>query len=44
MRLFRLARIVFTVFRFGLDEIVLSSLKSPGLQRLVRVVTLGRSR
>ncbi|MCU0764493.1 MAG: AarF/UbiB family protein, partial [Burkholderiaceae bacterium] len=43
MRAFRLARIVFTVFRFGLDEIVLASLKSPWLQRLVRVVTLGRS-
>ena len=37
MRVFRLARIVFTVFRFGLDEIVLSSLRSPWLQRLLRV-------
>jgi len=43
MRVFRLVRIVFTAFRFGLDEIALSSLKSPWLQRLVRVVTLGRS-
>jgi ubiquinone biosynthesis protein len=43
MRVFRLVRIVFTVFRFGLDEIVLSSLKSPLLRKLVRVVTLGRS-
>jgi len=43
MRLFRLLRIVFTVFRFGLDEIVLSSLKSPWLQRLLRVVMFGRS-
>ena len=43
MRVFRLARIVFTAFRFGLDEIVLSNLKSPWLQRLVRVGTFGRS-
>jgi ubiquinone biosynthesis protein len=42
-RLLRLLRIVLTVFRFGLDEIVLSSLRSPALQRLVRVVTFGRT-
>jgi len=43
MRVFRLLRIVFTVFRFGLDEMVLSNLRSPLLQRVVRVVTFGRS-
>jgi ubiquinone biosynthesis protein len=43
MRLFRLARIVLTVHRFGLDEIALSSLRSPWLQRLVRLLTVGRN-
>ncbi len=42
MRIFRLLRILWAVFRFGLDEIVLSSLKSPSLQYLVRIVTFGR--
>jgi len=42
MRLFRLVRIVFTAFRFGLDEIILSSLKSPLLQKALIVVTFGR--
>ncbi len=43
MRIFRLLRILFTVFRFGLDEIVLSNLKSPMLQRMVRISTIGRT-
>ncbi len=42
MRAFRLVRIVFTSFRFGLDEIVLSSLKSPLLRRVVRIVASAR--
>ena len=42
MRVLRLVRIVFTAFRFGLDEIALSSLKSPLLRKLVIVVTFGR--
>jgi ubiquinone biosynthesis protein len=43
MRLLRLARILVTVFRFGLDEVALSNLKSPWLQRFLRVATLGRN-
>jgi ubiquinone biosynthesis protein len=43
MRVFRLARILLAVHRFGLDEIALSSLKSPFLQRVVRLITVGRS-
>src|SRR5258706_12312700 len=42
MRVFRLLRILLTVFHFGLDEIVLSSLRSPALARFVRVLTFGR--
>ncbi len=38
----RLVVIWFTVFRFGLDELVLSSLRRPGLRALIRVVTFGR--
>jgi ubiquinone biosynthesis protein len=38
----RIARIGFTVFRFGLDEIALGSLKSRWLQRFVALITLGR--
>jgi ubiquinone biosynthesis protein len=43
MRLLRLARILVTVYRFGLDEVAFSNLKSPWLQRLLRVATLGRN-
>src|SRR5262252_9753637 len=43
MRLLRLARIFVTVYRFGLDEVAFSNLKSPWLQRLLRVATLGRN-
>ena len=42
MRLLRLIRILITVFRFGLDEIALSNLRSPALQRLVRMTSMGR--
>jgi len=42
-RLRRLLRIQAVVFKFGLDEIALSSLRQPWLVRVVRVVTLGRS-
>lgn len=42
MRLLRLLKIVSTVFRFGLDEIAFTGLKSPWLKRLVRLFTLGR--
>ena len=43
LRAFRLLRILWTAFRFGLDEIFLSSLKSPLLQRLVVILTFGRT-
>ncbi len=42
LRLLRLARIFFTIFRFGLDEIAFGGLKSPWLQRALRVFTVGR--
>ena len=43
MRSLRLARIFVTVYRFGLDEVAISSLKSPWLQHFLRLVTLGRN-
>jgi ubiquinone biosynthesis protein len=43
MKFFRLLRILLVVYRFGLDEIAFSSLRSPWVQRLVKVGTLGRS-
>ena len=43
MRLLRLLRILVIVYRFGLDEIAFSSLKSRWVRRLVRVGTVGRS-
>jgi ubiquinone biosynthesis protein len=43
MRIFRLLRILWVAFRFGLDEIVLSNLKSPALRRLVRIASIGRT-
>ena len=42
MRLLRLLRILITAFRFGLDEIALSNLRSPALQRFVRMTSMGR--
>ena len=39
---FRLAKIIFVVLRHGLDQLVLSSFKYPGLKVLVRVMTFGR--
>ncbi|HUL67930.1 MAG TPA: ubiquinone biosynthesis regulatory protein kinase UbiB [Burkholderiaceae bacterium] len=42
-RLLRLARILVSVYRFGLDEIAFSNLKSPSLQRLLRIATIGRN-
>ena len=41
-RLFRGAFIVWVIFRYGLDELVLSSFQRPGLQRLTRLLSLGR--
>ncbi|MBX3621821.1 MAG: ubiquinone biosynthesis regulatory protein kinase UbiB, partial [Rhizobacter sp.] len=40
--LFRLVFIVFTVLRFGLDELALSSFRQRWVRALVRVMTLGR--
>ncbi|MDO9401396.1 MAG: ubiquinone biosynthesis regulatory protein kinase UbiB [Polaromonas sp.] len=42
-RLFRGIFIVWTVLRFGLDELVLSSFQQPWLRRLTRVVSVGRN-
>ena len=42
----RLARGIFiawVVFRYGLDELVLSNFKSPGMRLFVRIVTFGRT-
>ncbi|MEO8280531.1 MAG: ubiquinone biosynthesis regulatory protein kinase UbiB [Ideonella sp.] len=38
----RLIFIVFTVFRFGLDELALSSIRKPWMRGLLRVITVGR--
>ncbi|MCA3228039.1 MAG: ubiquinone biosynthesis regulatory protein kinase UbiB, partial [Burkholderiales bacterium] len=43
MRLLRLLRILVIVYRFGLDEIAFSSLKSRWVRRLVKIGTVGRS-
>jgi len=42
-RLHRGFFIAWVVFRFGLDELVLSSFDNPWLRRLTRLLTLGRS-
>jgi ubiquinone biosynthesis protein len=42
-RLFRGAFIVWTVLRFGLDELVLSSFQKPWIRLLTRVVSIGRN-
>ena len=44
MRLLRLARIFTVVWRYRLDEIVVSSLKNPTLVRVVRWTTFGAPR
>jgi ubiquinone biosynthesis protein len=41
-RLLRGVYIVFIVFRYGLDELVLTSLQKPGLRLLARIVSVGR--
>ena len=43
MRLFRGVFIVWTVLRFGLDELILSSFSKPWIRMLTRVVSLGRN-
>ena len=37
------AFIVWVIFRYGLDELVLSSFQRPGLRLLIRILTVGRS-
>lgn len=41
-RLFRGIFILWTVLRYGLDELVLSSFERPGLRLLTRIVSIGR--
>ena len=41
-QLFRLSFIVFTVLRFGLDEVALSGFRQRWVRALVRLVTVGR--
>jgi len=42
-RLFRGLFIVWTVFRYGLDELVLSSFQKPWIRLLTRIVSVGRN-
>ncbi|WP_028312446.1 ubiquinone biosynthesis regulatory protein kinase UbiB [Derxia gummosa] len=42
LKLLRLAKIVFVVLKFGLDELVVSSLRHPAFKLLLRVLTVGR--
>ncbi len=42
-RLFRGAFIVWVVLRYGLDELVLSNFRHPGLRLLTRLVSIGRN-
>ena len=42
-RLFRGAYIVWVLLRYGLDELLLSSFKSPWITRITRLVTFGRN-
>jgi ubiquinone biosynthesis protein len=42
-RLFRGIFIVWTMLRFGLDELVLSSFERPWIRRLTRIVSVGRN-
>ena len=41
-RLFRGFFIVWIVLRYGLDELLLSSFRRPGLRHLIRIVSIGR--
>jgi ubiquinone biosynthesis protein len=43
LRSLRLVRILVTAYRFGLDEVAFSNLKSPWLQRVLRLATFGRN-
>ncbi|AJC21093.1 ubiquinone biosynthesis regulatory protein kinase UbiB [Pandoraea pulmonicola] len=43
MRLLRLIKIFFVCYRYGLDELVLSSIPHPFTRALLRVLTFGRS-
>ena len=43
MRLLRLIKIFIVCYRYGLDELVLSSIPHPVTRALLRVATLGRS-
>ncbi|MFC5521199.1 ubiquinone biosynthesis regulatory protein kinase UbiB [Polaromonas jejuensis] len=43
MRVFRGVSIVWTVLRFGLDELVLSSFERPWIRLLTRMVSIGRN-
>ncbi|MFM9900902.1 MAG: ubiquinone biosynthesis regulatory protein kinase UbiB [Polaromonas sp.] len=42
-RIFRSLFIIWTVWRFGLDELVLSSFSQPWVRRLTRLVSFGRN-
>ncbi len=42
-RIYRTLFILWIVFRFGLDEIILSSFHRPGLKTLLRILTFGRN-
>lgn len=42
MRIFRFVKIVFTVIRFGLDEVMLSRIENPRVKLLLRITTIGR--
>ena len=42
-RIFRGGFIVWTILRFGLDELVLSNFQKPWIRLLTRIVTLGRN-
>jgi len=42
MRTFRLWKIIFTLIRFGLDEVVLSGFQHNRIRLLVRLMTIGR--
>lgn len=42
MRVFRLFKILYTMARFGLDEVVLSRIDDSRVRLLLRVITLGR--
>lgn len=43
MRLFRLIKILFTCYRYGLDELVLSGITHPFARAVLKVLSFGRS-